>query len=850
MRLAGVVLLASGFSGIGVSMTKKRNMTMLRASGRMTAVAMICAVIMGMISADQPVFGQDDVSADVTNPLRLADTSSPRDTLVSFLEQSEDLVAAWRRDNGFSDDVYVALRGLQETLDFSSTAYGSSSLEQTLRILMLREILDRIDLPPPEDVPGDAEVAAGDLQVWTIPGTRIRIRQETEGARAGDYLFSARTTGALDLYYRQVRDLPYKPGAQPLLEDWLASAGQDVALLRELNERLTGIDASSPRSTLEEFLMNVNEAYRVATQAEAALNASPPGISIVEAQEANERASDLMWRAGTAFDLSDVPEARRDDWAIESALLLKEILDRVILPPIEVIPDSSMVAASAIEGVPFRWRMPDLSIEIEQVLEGDRAGEFLFSAETVAGLSETLDALRDLPYRHEQGLRGVWEYRSIAPSPGFHDAYISTPGQFVPSANFLGRVVNALPESLMVLHLDQTRWQWLGLFLTTVVAGLLCYLSFRVTAAVVDRTGPVLSSWVLVLAPVVSAGIVDAAVRFLDEDLNLTGDPLAVILTSGRLIILFLFGWTAWRLCMALAASALSTPRFSKGGVDASLVQVMAGLTAIVAATAIVITGLRDLGVDAIPLLGGLGVGGLAVALAMRPTMENLISGIILFTDKPVREGDFCSFGDMMGTVENIGVRSVRIRGLDRTLISIPNAKFANMDLVNWTKCDRMLIKTTIGLRYETSSDQLRLILVKVREMLHAHPEIDESPLRVRFAGYGESSLNIDIMVYALTRDWNDFFAIREDVFLRIKEIVSNSGTDFALPSQTLYFGKDKGLDEEQSETDEEEIAALRASGNLPFPHGSAERIKELENSLDYPPRGSVDADPGSDGKN
>ena len=265
------------------------------------------------------------------------------------------------------------------------------------------------------------------------------------------------------------------------------------------------------------------------------------------------------------------------------------------------------------------------------------------------------------------------------------------------------------------------------------------------------------------------------------------------------------------------------------------------------AATAIIITGLRDLGVDAIPLLGGLGVGGLAVALAMRPTMENLISGIILFTDKPVREGDFCSFGTMMGTVENIGVRSVRVRALDRTVISIPNAMFANMELINWAMCDTMQISTAIRLRYETSDDQLRHVLVRIREMLHAHPKIGKEPLRVRFAGYGDSSLNIDVMTYALTNDWNDFFAIREDVYLRIKEIITASGTDFALPSQTLYFGKDQGLDEVRSEADEQEVAALRASGKLPFPHGSADRIKELDGTLDYPPLGSVDARSASD---
>jgi MscS family membrane protein len=808
----------------------------------------LVTVLFAASAMSQSVEAQEADDTQPQGPLRLADTSSPRDTLISFLNGSQELVEAWRRDGGYSDDVYIALRGLQETMDFGLTPYGNSTLEQIRRILMLREILDRIELPPLDDVPGDAEVAEGGLEVWTIPETRIRIRLETEGERAGDYLFSARTTGALDLYYRQVSELPYKPGAQPLLEDWLASRGQEFALVRALGDRLTGIDASSPRSTLEAFLYSVNEAYRIAMDAEAALNESPPAMTMEEARDANDRASDLMRRAGTSFDLSDVPEARRDDAAIEAALLLKEILDRVMLPPIEAVPDGSVVAAEAVYGVPYRWRLPDLSVEIEQILEGDRAGDFLFSKDTVDSLRETYEALKDLPYHGSPGLRGIWEYPSIEPSPGFHDAYVSTPGQFVPSANFLGRLVASLPEALTELHFQQTRWQWIGLILIVLAAWLLCYLGLRIVAMAAGRTRSPYSNWIRVSGPVVSALIVDAALTILVEDINLTGDVLTVVFTSGRIILLLLAGWAVWRACMAFAATVLSTANLSKGRIDASLVHVMAGLAAIITATTLFIAGLRDLGVDAIPLLGGLGVGGLAVALAMRPTLENLISGIILFSDKPVREGDFCSFGSHMGTIENIGVRSVRVRGRDRTIIAIPNAKFADMELINWSKCDRMLIRTTLNLRYETSEDQLRHVLIGIREMLLAHPRLAPSPARARFIGFGESSLNIDLMAHALTSDWNEFHAIREDVYLRTMEIVRTSGTSFAFPSQTIYFGRDSGLDSAATEAAEKEIRALREAGGLPFPYHAQSRIDVLDDTLDYPPRGSVSTPPGQDG--
>lgn len=240
--------------------------------------------------------------------------------------------------------------------------------------------------------------------------------------------------------------------------------------------------------------------------------------------------------------------------------------------------------------------------------------------------------------------------------------------------------------------------------------------------------------------------------------------------------------------------------------------------------------------------MAGLGVGGLGVALAIRPTVENLIGGLVLYMDRPVRIGDYCSFGSHTGIVESIGMRSTQIRALDRTLVSVPNATFADMEIVNWAQCDMMLIRTTVGLRYETDPDQLRYVLVKMREMFHAHPKIDRDTIRVRFVGYGASSLDVEIRVYALTQEWNNFYAIREDVLLRVNEIVKESGTGFAFPSQTVYMGRDDGLDKDRSEAALEKVKSWRRSGQLPFPKLSASRMEKLAGTLDYPPFGSPDA--------
>jgi MscS family membrane protein len=126
--------------------------------------------------------------------------------------------------------------------------------------------------------------------------------------------------------------------------------------------------------------------------------------------------------------------------------------------------------------------------------------------------------------------------------------------------------------------------------------------------------------------------------------------------------------------------------------------------------------------------------------------------------------------------------------------------------------------------------------------MLHAHPKIHSETVRVRFAGFGQSSLDIGVRIYALTQDFNEFHAIREDVLLRMSDIVKKSGSSFAFPSQTLYMGRDDGLDGERGETAAKEVESWRKAGKLPFPRLAADRIEQLEGTLDYPPRGSVEA--------
>ena len=182
-----------------------------------------------------------------------------------------------------------------------------------------------------------------------------------------------------------------------------------------------------------------------------------------------------------------------------------------------------------------------------------------------------------------------------------------------------------------------------------------------------------------------------------------------------------------------------------------------------------------------------------------------------------------------------MGIHSTRIRGIDRTLTTVPNAVLAKMPLINYTERDRMLLKAVIGLRYETEPEQLRYVLAKLRELLLAHPKVTPEPSRVRFIGFGTSSMNLEVFAYIDTSDWNDFLAIQEDILLRMIDIVAASGTGFAFSSQRLYFARDRGLDPEKSQAAIAEVQKWRESQKLPFPDFDLEFRRTHRDTLSYP---------------
>jgi MscS family membrane protein len=537
-------------------------------------------------------------------------------------------------------------------------------------------------------------------------------------------------------------------------------------------------DRSSPRATVRTFL---ESADAVAAFVAREYMSAPT-------RQGFHHLRSLVQVAVDCLDLSEAAPATRQKVGSTAAMALYETLSRIDLPPLDEIPG----AAEAKElGETARWVIPNTQIAIVRMQGGPHVGEFLFSAATVAHSEEY--------YRRVQGL----PYTRPVPLHNLYDLAVLGGGWFVPFS-----WVQAMPAWLRTPVLGQSAWKWIAMLLVLGLFGILLRLAIWLSRRGIGNR-PFLEALAYLILPVFLLAWVPVMAYLILFQINVFGGVATAVGMATTAMMYFAAAWIAWRLAPVIAEAVIASPRISPESVDAHLIRTCARLLAIVTAAGLLAVGANALGLPLYGIVAGLGVGGLALALAAQPTIENLIGGFSLFADKPVRAGDLCKYGESMGTVETIGIRSTRIRGFDRTITTIPNAALSKMAIVNFAQRDRILIRTVLGVRYETTSDQLRQILAAFREMLLKHPRIASDPLRVRFIGFGASSLDIEIFAYALTQDRAEFFAIQEDVFLRVMDIIEQKGAAVAFPSQTLYLARDSGP---------AEVDAIQAKPTRPAP--------------------------------
>jgi MscS family membrane protein len=335
-------------------------------------------------------------------------------------------------------------------------------------------------------------------------------------------------------------------------------------------------------------------------------------------------------------------------------------------------------------------------------------------------------------------------------------------------------------------------WQWLALpvlILLALTAGsLLGWVTRRILGHLAARTrtewddellervgGPLTALWAIALVTALHPFLLlDPAAEHL----------LQRALRAAAYLVLF---WAGFR-SVNVAFAAFTAAPWRTNASLAGLLPLGRKVAKIVLLSIGAVAVLNELGFQVASLIAGLGIGGIALALAAQKTVENLFGSLAIGVDQPFRVGDFVKVDDFVGTVETIGMRSTRFRTLDRTLITIPNGKLADMKSETFAPRDRIRLLVNLGLSYGTTAGQMREVLASIDEVLRTHPMIWTDPPTVRFSDLRDSTLNVEVMAWFRTIDWGEFTLLRQELLLKFMEIVERAGTSFAFPTRTVHL--------------------------------------------------------------
>jgi MscS family membrane protein len=336
-------------------------------------------------------------------------------------------------------------------------------------------------------------------------------------------------------------------------------------------------------------------------------------------------------------------------------------------------------------------------------------------------------------------------------------------------------------------------WQWLAIPVFAAVAlavgAVLGILSRRVLASLAARTRATWDDAVVARLGTPLALIWAIAVfTALRPSLDLDPEASAVVsrlLRAATYLVTFWAGFRAVDTAFGVAATAPWT-RVNVG--LAGILPLGRRITKIALLALGVVSVLTELGFRVESLIAGLGVGGIALALAAQKTVENLFGSLSIGVDQPFRVGDFVSVDGVSGTVEAIGMRSTRIRTLDRTVVTFPNGRLADLKAESYAPRDRFRIVANLGLVRSTTEGQLRAVLAEIERAVREHPRVWPDGISVRFTEFRESSLNVEVNAWLQNADWNGFAADRQDLFLRFLAIIEQAGTALAFPTRTVVL--------------------------------------------------------------
>jgi MscS family membrane protein len=251
--------------------------------------------------------------------------------------------------------------------------------------------------------------------------------------------------------------------------------------------------------------------------------------------------------------------------------------------------------------------------------------------------------------------------------------------------------------------------------------------------------------------------------------------------------IIILAAWLAWVVSSAIAETIIVSQRLRPRGIDSQLLRLAFRLVALMVVSAILVEGANQLGLPSYSIFAGLGISGLAFALAAREALANLLGSLVIMFEKPFRVGDWIRVGDDEGHVESVGFRSTRIRTFYDSLISLPSSKLIDATVDNLGAREYRRVKTSLAVTYDTPPQKVKAFVDGIKEIISSHPKTRKDNFHIVFNDFGSHSLDILVYFFLKVPDWPTELAEREGIFLQIIQLAESMGVKFAFPTETVH---------------------------------------------------------------
>ncbi len=572
-------------------------------------------------------------------------------------------------------------------------------------------------------------------------------------------------------------------------------------------------DTRSPRDTLESFFYLIDSYYTL-------INAD--GVTWGNQDDLDNIALELA----DLFDMDNVPVNFQADAAIEASVYMAEYLSRREMPPLNEIPDEDEMAAAIKAGELPVYRIPGTPIEISRVNHGDLEGHYLFVNTMLTDAKSLYDQAENYPYLSDQ-------------FQGFYELYFLTPGPMIPAGYIRG-----LPKWMTIDIYEQTIWQWMFTLLGFATLIGVVYGLGRLIKCLSRNWRPLAVNTAHLSLPIVTIFMTKALIYMLDQQIYLTGEAWKFIIMIADIIVL-LSMISIIIVLGSIAASAIeSSQNLKNRRIDQYLIRLGIRILSIIIAIGVMVQGLQKLGFSGATLLAGASVSGLAVALAAQSTLKNVLGSIMLVLDKPFVIGNRVKIKNFDGVVEEIGLRSTRLRTLDGHMVSIPNDELSCTDIENVSSRPYIKRVFNVSLTYGTPPEKIHEAMrivedilsqpaEKVEDVPESAPvatetkpdtnavEEEEQPLdatttpvegelppedpqgtrpsnepihnpdfppRVFFNELMADSLNLIVMYWYFPAEYWDYLAHATWVNSELVRRFNEAGIDFAFPTQTVML--------------------------------------------------------------